>query len=300
MALAHAKQLRVNDYRRPLLLWIECLQLGLQALDAGQPLVFRPAALPSRPTGKWSKHDFERFSEWHADVVAPHLLREARRRDLIALSLDYVGAAKHHPSPELKFVRVRAAATVSLPAVLAETPGAPAPSASVPEEEAEEPAAETDLVASVERAREDGFVTRFGFDAPPGVRAQVLRLKADNQFTDREIRWLRRSGSLPIRGDRVVCKPCPWMPALGMLLLAPMCLAIAHAVMAFYLIPSSHLLGSVKILGVLLCYLAIAWLIVRTLISPFFFLRRRLARRSDASGDAPNKASPPLPAIDPD
>lgn len=47
------------------------------------------------------------------------------------------------------------------------------------------------------------FRYRFGFEAARrGVREQVLAIRQVNEYTDREICWMRRAGQLRIRRDR--------------------------------------------------------------------------------------------------
>lgn len=47
------------------------------------------------------------------------------------------------------------------------------------------------------------FEARFGFDANRQVREQVLRIQSQHQFTDREMRILKRGNILQIRNQRV-------------------------------------------------------------------------------------------------
>lgn len=292
MALEHAKEVAGDEHSRSLSMWMKCLELGLKAVEERKPLVFDPPELSAHKPVKWSKNYFNRFSEWHESDVAPHLLRRARRRGLLPLGLKYLGVAEHRPRPKLQIVKLMPAK-----AQRAGVPAQPSVVANAEETgagfDAEEVESAPGVVDTGNRAQEDTFVARFGFDAPPMVRAQVLRLKRDYEFTDREIRWLRRSGALPTRGDRIVCKPSPLMVGVGALLLTVLCVWMVHALTAFYLDPSRTLAGALAGIGVLLCLLGIAWLIGHTYISPFFFLRRRLRRASDSAASSHHSSGVP-------
>lgn len=59
------------------------------------------------------------------------------------------------------------------------------------------------------------FQHRFGFEAREEIRRQVLEIKNQYDYSDRNIRWLRYSGQLVIIANEAKLKPSRLMPLIG-------------------------------------------------------------------------------------
>lgn len=59
------------------------------------------------------------------------------------------------------------------------------------------------------------FNYRFGFEPPTIVRKQVLTIQQKYDFTDREVRWLKRAGQLQISRKEAKLVPSRLMPITG-------------------------------------------------------------------------------------
>lgn len=59
------------------------------------------------------------------------------------------------------------------------------------------------------------FRYRFGFEPPKVVRQQVLEIQKKHDLTDREVRWLHRSGQLRASGTEAKLVPTRLMPLAG-------------------------------------------------------------------------------------
>ncbi len=124
------------------------------------------------------------------------------------------------------------------------------------------------------------FRHRFGFEAPRRrVREQVLAIQQINEFTDREIRWLRWSGQLRVRRDQATLAPSRSMAVAGWLQLAVlglMCAAMVFAIAFSASPPWKQMLGQSIVAAVCL---AGAWVLRKLYIEPW-----RLVRPSTKAG----------------
>ena len=59
------------------------------------------------------------------------------------------------------------------------------------------------------------FQHRFGFETHQAIRKQVMEIKNQYDYSDRNIRWLRYSGQLVITSNEAKLKPSRLMPLIG-------------------------------------------------------------------------------------
>ncbi|APW45671.1 hypothetical protein [Rhodoferax antarcticus] len=118
------------------------------------------------------------------------------------------------------------------------------------------------------------FRHRFGFDANPSGRAEVIALKRQFQITDAEVISLRRSGLLSIKRTEVRIAPDRWVPMMGWFYLS---------IISIYLLPSLLVIafGSAPLwkqyLGVIslgAIWLAAIWFVCKTHIHPWRLLKQ--------------------------
>lgn len=118
------------------------------------------------------------------------------------------------------------------------------------------------------------FAYRFGFDAPRVVREQIVAIKQRYGFTDRELRWLRRSGQLRIRHTEAKLASDPWVMRSGWIQMAIFTFVCVISILqvAFSIEPSwKQALGMTALLAV---WFAVAWGINSLYIAPWRLLRR--------------------------
>ncbi len=122
------------------------------------------------------------------------------------------------------------------------------------------PQAEIDRLTLENRGRL--FRHRFGFDAPRRhVRAQVLALQEQFEYTDRDIRWLKYSGQLRVTRDEAKLQPSRLMSIAGMFQLAIVVMVGLLCVARISFSPSSlwkQTLGEWAVLAI--CFGAAWWL----------------------------------------
>jgi hypothetical protein len=139
------------------------------------------------------------------------------------------------------------------------------------------------------------FTYRFGIDAPKSVREQLLKLKNDHGLTDREIRWLRRSGQLKISRAIAELKPDRVLPAVGWFYAIQV--AVFCGCMAVLIIASpADAWKQVAGLSGLLGFWAIAtWFSKQLLIAPWHWVRHvaRTRVQSVSVGTCPSKSQKP-------
>ena len=118
------------------------------------------------------------------------------------------------------------------------------------------------------------FRQRFGFEQPTVVRKQVLDIENKFDLTDREIRWLRHSGHLVIKGNEAKIKPARVMPLVGWMQLALfgfMYLLLGLQI-AFSTAPAwKQALGEIAVVGV---SYGVMWILNSLYIAPWRALKR--------------------------
>lgn len=127
------------------------------------------------------------------------------------------------------------------------------------------------------------FRHRFGFEAPRRrVREQVLAIQQINEYTDREIRWLRRSGQLRVGRDQAHLAPSRSMAVAGWIqvgVLALVCMGVVFAI-AFSAAPPWKQMAGQSVVAAA-CFAA-AWVLKKLYIEPWRLVRP--SARSKASG----------------
>lgn len=117
------------------------------------------------------------------------------------------------------------------------------------------------------------FYYRFGLDVPKAVREQIIALKQQHDFTDREIRWLRRSGHLRIKRGEVKLVPDRTMPIAGWVQLGLLSLVFSAGMLqvAYSTAPDwKQMLGQLVLASV---WAGAAWLLHRLYIAPWRVLK---------------------------
>jgi hypothetical protein len=121
---------------------------------------------------------------------------------------------------------------------------------------------------------ENLFAYRFGFDAPHVVREQVIAIKQRYGFTCREMRRLRQSGQLRIKGTQVVLSPALSIAVMGWFQLSLVSL-MSIAMFAQVLLSSApawkQLLAQLVIATI---WFGSAWVLKAQFIGPWQLLRR--------------------------
>lgn len=271
LAIEQAKRLR-HGVRRAPSIWLCCLELARVEVAAGRPPRIATNAIAASLKLHWHVRYFRDCKDWHAHAVLKALRRQAADANLFPLGIDYdPGGRAHHVEPELVLIRLPRLRSRTRAVGESEPSSATAAPPAPPRDDGGTAPPQDD---NDESLLEERFIARFGFDAPPVVRAQVLRLKRANQWTDRTIRYLRRTGALTVRGSSVECRANFWMPSIGVVFLIGMALPLLHAVLAFYQVPVHDLTGNAKVMAMILGYLAVCWMIHYVFIRPFLFLRR--------------------------
>lgn len=118
------------------------------------------------------------------------------------------------------------------------------------------------------------FRHRFGFEAPRRrVREQVLAIQQANEYSDREIRWLRWSGQLRVNRDRAYLAPSRSMAVAGWIqvgVLGLMCAAVVFSIADSAAPPWKQMLGQSMAAAV---SLAGAWVLSKLYIEPWRLVR---------------------------
>ncbi len=118
------------------------------------------------------------------------------------------------------------------------------------------------------------FTYRFGFDAPRVVREKIIAIKQQHDFTDYNIRWLRRSGQINIKRTEVTLAPSRSMVVIGwvqLTIFSLVCLAGLFQVVFSSAPAWKQALGQLAVAAV---WLASAWVIHRLYIAPWRMLQR--------------------------
>lgn len=118
------------------------------------------------------------------------------------------------------------------------------------------------------------FIYRFGFDAPPAAREQVIALKRQYGLTDREIRGLRFGGNLMVRRQEVKFSADPWIMWSGWIQLGIFSLLLIDCVfqVAFSSVPVwKQAFGSIILMAT---WFIIAFGLNKLYIAPWRLLRR--------------------------
>lgn len=127
------------------------------------------------------------------------------------------------------------------------------------------------------------FKQRFGFEvARRAVREQVLAIQQGNEYTDREICWLRRAGQLRVRRDRAWLVQDRSMVVAGWIQIAALALVcmVVIFVIAFSAAPAwKQMIGQAVV--VTACFAAM-WVLNKLYIEPWRLVRQ--AAKSNPPG----------------
>ncbi|MEQ1662140.1 MAG: hypothetical protein ABL877_05550 [Thiobacillus sp.] len=118
------------------------------------------------------------------------------------------------------------------------------------------------------------FYSRFNLDAPKIVRRQYIAYKQQHDFTDFQIRWLRWSGHLRIKGQEVTLVPDRMMPVAGWMQVGLLSLVFSAGMLqiARSTVPDwKQMLGQL-VLATL--WMGAWWLLHRLYIAPWRVLKR--------------------------
>lgn len=132
------------------------------------------------------------------------------------------------------------------------------------------------LQAEIDQLTQDNvnlFRHRFGFEVPRRVREQVLAIQQTNEYTDREIRWLRRSGQLRVGRDQAHLAPSRLMAVAGWIqvgVLGLMCAGVVFSISDSAAPPWKQMLGQSVVAAV---SLAGAWVLRKLYIEPWRLVR---------------------------
>ncbi len=118
------------------------------------------------------------------------------------------------------------------------------------------------------------FRYRFGFEPPKVARQQVLEVQEKHDLSDREVRWLHRSGQL--RVSRVAAKlvPSRLMPAAGwiqMSILSFACLVMTLQISVSSAPASKQALGQLIVFGL---WFGGAYMLNNLMLEPWRTLKR--------------------------
>jgi len=286
LALSHAQELReafAPERNASLKLWIACLTRALEQLRENKTVEIKTDWLAKeRNLARWDARAFKRFLVWHEAVVASTLIRLANAQGLLALSLQYVPPTL--PGPNVAIIRV-------VPYRKRSPEDGPSKRDGNEMLQGSGPHGQPEVKPLGESAEEAAFVARLGFDAPPKVRAQLAEIKSRYEFTDRELRYLKRTGALSLRRDEVHLRPSSFLFWTGCALLVPLGVALFHAVIRFIQIPGTQLQATLISFTVMLVYIALGWLVYWGFCAPYFLIKRRMETRGPAP-KRPKKGQP--------
>lgn len=120
----------------------------------------------------------------------------------------------------------------------------------------------------------DFFRHRFGVEPSKVARQQVLELQGKHDLSDREVRWLHRSGQLKVSRTEAKLIPSRLMPAVGWIqvsILSFACLAMTLQIAASNAPAWKQALGQLIISGL---WLGGAYMLNSLLLAPWQTLRR--------------------------
>ena len=118
------------------------------------------------------------------------------------------------------------------------------------------------------------FRYRFGFEPPKVVRQQVIEIQQKHDLTDREVRWLHRSGQLKVTRTEAKLIPSRLMPAAGWIqvsILSFFCLAMTLQIAASNAPAWKQALGQLIISGL---WFGGACMLNSLLLAPWRTLKR--------------------------
>ena len=118
------------------------------------------------------------------------------------------------------------------------------------------------------------FRYRFGFEPPKVARQQVLEIQKKHDLTDREVRWLHRSGQLKVTRTEAKLIPSRLMPAAGWIqvsILSFFCLAMTLQIAASNAPAWKQALGQLIISGL---WFGGACMLNSLLLAPWRTLKR--------------------------
>lgn len=118
------------------------------------------------------------------------------------------------------------------------------------------------------------FRARFGFEARRSVRQDVLTIKHQYDFTDRELGILHQSGLLAIYAQSAAIKPSAWTTWAGYYQLAVMAILGLLAVLQIVLSPAPDWRQALGLLTVAATLGPLSYFLYRTYILPGRILRR--------------------------
>lgn len=129
------------------------------------------------------------------------------------------------------------------------------------------------------------FRYRFGFEPGKTVRQQVLEIRKQYDFTDREIRWLRHSGQLFIAPHEAKLKPSRLMPLIGWsqaTLLGLMCIGMVLQIKLSTAPAWKQGLAEIAVAGL---GFGVFWILNSLYLAPWRTLKRSGALSSTARQD---------------
>lgn len=131
-----------------------------------------------------------------------------------------------------------------------------------------------DELDSLSAENESVFRQRFGFDARQAVRQDVLTIKHQYDFTDREIGILHQSGLLAIYAQSAAIKPSPWIRWAGYYQLAVMAALVLLTVLQIVLSSAPDWRQALGLLTVAATLGPLSYFLYRMYLLPDRILRR--------------------------
>ncbi|MGE5453205.1 MAG: hypothetical protein ACM3VZ_15345 [Acidobacteriota bacterium] len=118
------------------------------------------------------------------------------------------------------------------------------------------------------------FKLRFGFDANPRIRAQIIAIKHKYELTDEELRSLRQAGQMSIRRHEARIAPARGLAIIGWIsavLFTIICVICSWAVQGNSAVGWRQGLG-LLIIG--LTWLALIWFVGKVHLDPWRILKQ--------------------------
>ncbi len=131
-----------------------------------------------------------------------------------------------------------------------------------------------DELDSLSLENEAVFRHRFGFEARRAVRQDVLTIKHQYDFTDRELGLLHQSGPLAIYAQSAAIKPSPWTKWAGYYQLAVMAVLVLLAVLQIVASSAPDWRQALGLLTVAATLGPLSYFLYRMYILPDRILRR--------------------------
>lgn len=124
---------------------------------------------------------------------------------------------------------------------------------------------------------ESVFIRRFGFDAPRHQRARLLELKYEADLTDREIRWLKRTGSLVFSVTEAKLSAPWWIALFGWVQIASLAVLMFFAFLLATSAAKPTGAQMLQLLAVLTVLGGFLWASYRTYVLPRKIFKRAAA-----------------------